>query len=144
MGTHIQIPKATKTVIQEWSGAWYWIKAGSPFSARYIAHWASKPLEGENVGLASDSYFVLRSGWCEAAVLSAMQLLKRQYSDVIDPLDDMTRLDKLMNERSSVELRKEKNQNGQDLVNYWRAFELNNASTIGEDGKQVKHIRNPR
>ena len=69
---------------------------------------------------------------------------KRQYSDVIDPLDDMTRLDELMKERSSKEIKKETNHNGQGLVNYWRTFELNNASRIGEDGKQVKHRRNPR
>ena len=92
--TRIKIPKATKTVIQNWPAAWYWVKAGSPFSARYIEHWASKPLEGENVGLASDSYLSLRAGWAEGAVLSAMQLLKRQYPDVIDPLYEVkTRLD---------------------------------------------------
>ena len=134
--TRIRIPKATKTVIQDWPSAWYWIKAGSPFSAKYIEHWASKPLEGENVGLASDSYFVLRTGWSEAAVLSAMQLLKRQYSDVIDPLDDMTRLDELMKERSSEEIRKEKN--------HWRALKLKSLSMIEEDSKQVRHRRNPR
>ena len=151
--TRIRIPKATKTVIQEWVGAWSWIKAGSPFSARYIAHWASKPLEGENVGLASDSYFVLRSGWAEAAVLSAMELLKRQYSDVIDPLREsstyhatevLTRLDESRKENSSEEIRKENNRNGQNLVNHWRAMKLKNVSKIEEDSKQVRHRRNPR
>ena len=158
--TRIRIPKATRTVIQEWPGAWYWIKAGSPFSARYIAHWASKPLEGENVGLASDSYFLQRSGWSEAAILSAMQLLKRQYSDVIYNIsnhttmsgestiyhsyEDMSRLDELMKVNSSKENKKYKNHSGLDLINAWRVMKLKNASIIKEDGKQVKHRRDPR
>ena len=158
--TRIRIPEATKTVIQEWPGAWYWIKAGSPFSARYIAHWASKPLKGEDVGLASDSYFLQRSAWSEGAILSAMQLLKRQYSDVIYNIsnhtamsgestiyhsyEDMSRLDELMKVNSSKENKKYKNHNGLDLINAWRVLKLKNASIIKEDGKQVKHRRDPR
>ena len=82
--TPIQVPKAIRTVIKDWPDAWYWMKAGSPYSSRYVAHWASAPLESENVGLASESYFTHRSTWSEAAVLSADQLLRRQYFHVIN------------------------------------------------------------
>ena len=96
---------------------------------------------------------MIRSSWAEGAVLSAMQLLKRQYSDVIDPLREsstyhatevINRLDESRKENSSEEIRKENNRNGQNLVNHWRAMELKNVSKIEEDSKQVRHRRNPR
>ena len=86
--TPIRIPWPTRMILHEWPDAWYWLKAGSPFSSSYIANWASEPIEGENVGLASDSYFLIRSSWSEGAILSAMKLLKRQYSDVIYNVTD--------------------------------------------------------
>ena len=75
----VNIPKPTKTVIKDWHGAWYWLESKSPFSNKYIETWATKPLVGEDVGLASDAYFLQRTGWSEAAILSSIHLLKRQY-----------------------------------------------------------------
>ena len=75
----MNIPTPTKTVIKDWEGAWYWLESKSPFSNKYIDIWATKPLVGEDVGLASDAYVLQRTGWSEAAILSSIHLLKRQY-----------------------------------------------------------------
>ena len=82
--TPVEVPWATRTVVKDWPDAWYWIKSGSPYSSRYVANWASAPLKGKNVGMASESYFSHRSTWSEAAILSADQLLRRQYFDIIN------------------------------------------------------------
>ena len=77
--SRVNIPKATKTVIKDWKYGWYLLGSESPFSNRYVETWATKPLEGEDVGLASDAYFIQSAGWSEAAILSSIRLLKRQY-----------------------------------------------------------------
>ena len=82
--TPVEVPWATRTVVKDWPDAWYWIKSGSPFSSRYVANWASAPIKGEKVGMASESYFSHRSTWSEAAILSADQLLRRQYFEIIN------------------------------------------------------------
>ena len=82
--TPVEVPWPTRTVVKDWPDAWYWIKSGSPFSSRYVANWASAPIKGEKVGMASESYFSHRSTWSEAAILSADQLLRRQYFEIIN------------------------------------------------------------
>ena len=78
--TPVYVPKATKMVVKDWPGAWYWMEAGSPFSNEHISNWATKPLEGEDVSLVSDAYHLQRAGWSEAAILSAMDFLKTPYN----------------------------------------------------------------
>ncbi|MGR9073771.1 MAG: FAD-dependent oxidoreductase, partial [Gammaproteobacteria bacterium] len=67
----IEIPKPLKTFVQVWPDAWYWLKAGSPYSNCDIADWAVKPLPGEPVFLVGDSYNPQRSTWSEGAVSSS-------------------------------------------------------------------------
>ena len=76
----IKVPKATKTVVKDWTGGWYWQREGSLYTNQDITKWATKPLEGENIGLASDAYYSQRTGWIEGPLLSANALLMAQYS----------------------------------------------------------------
>ena len=120
--TPVKIPRAIKTVIKDWQNAWYWLKSGSLFTNRYIADWASNPLKHENVGLASDSYFMQRTGWSEAAILSADKLLKRQYPDV---MRDFSRLNDIRTERlidNSYEVIIPSEEEIEDDVNDWDRY----------------------
>ncbi len=76
-GAHIPWP--SNTVIQFWPAAWYYLRAGTPFSNREIAEWAVEPLPGEDVSLVGDSYYIQRSGWSDAAYKSSMNTLKRRF-----------------------------------------------------------------
>ena len=78
--TPVNIEKATRTVVKDWPGAWYWLGAGSPYSNKYISRWALKPLEGEDISLVGDGYNPQRAGWADGAIKSAINLLKAQYN----------------------------------------------------------------
>lgn len=76
----VHVPKATKTFVTDWQSGWYWLAAGSKFSNTDIKNWAARPLIGEKVGLASDAYYIERTGWSEAAISSSINLLETQYN----------------------------------------------------------------
>ena len=78
--TSIKIPKATKTIVKVWPAAWYYQERGSPYTNEDITTWATNPIEGENVGLVSDAYYIQRTCWTEGAVLSAIELFRAQYN----------------------------------------------------------------
>lgn len=73
------IPKPDKTVVKIWPNAWYWLKAGSPFTNKDIAEWAVEPLPGEDIGLVGESYNPQRSGWSDGAYKSSINLLNEKY-----------------------------------------------------------------
>ncbi len=73
------IPEPTRTVLQIWPAAWYYLKAGTRFTNREIAEWAVNPLPGEEVSLVGDSYHIQRSGWSEAAYKSSINTLNRRF-----------------------------------------------------------------
>lgn len=70
------IPSPTNTLFQLWPAGWYWIRGSSDYSVDDIASWAVRPLDGENIALVGDAYFIKRSGWIDGAVRSAQNFLK--------------------------------------------------------------------
>ena len=75
----VQISKAKKTVVKDWMGAWYWLRAGTPYSNQDISSWAIEPLTGEYVGLVSDGYNPQGTVWMKGAIESVNNLLNSQY-----------------------------------------------------------------
>ena len=75
----VQIGQPQKTVYWEWPDAWYYIRAGFPFSTRDIFNWAVQPLANENIGLAGESYNPQRATWSDGAYKSAIHLLNVKY-----------------------------------------------------------------
>ncbi len=75
----VTIPKPTKTVVQSWPAAWYWLRAGSTITNKELAAWAVEPLGGEPVALVGEAYHVQRSGWSDGAYKSSIQLLNAKY-----------------------------------------------------------------
>jgi len=74
----VAIPKPKKTTMHVWPGAWYFVRAGTPFTNTDIAAWSLDPLAGDpNVTLVGESYFTQRSGWSEGAYKSAIQALAK-------------------------------------------------------------------
>ncbi len=73
------IPEPTTTVVQIWPAGWYYLKAGTHFTNQQVAEWAKAPLEGEDVSLLGDSYYIKRSGWSEAAYKSSINTLNANY-----------------------------------------------------------------
>ena len=75
----VTIPRSTKTVYHEWADAWYFIRAGSPYSNMDIYRWAVEPLPGEAVGLVSEGYNPQRSAWTDGAFKSSIHYLNRKF-----------------------------------------------------------------
>lgn len=73
------IPEPLNTVVQVWPGAWYWLKGGSVFSNSDIAAWAARPLDGEAIALASESYNPQRAGWSDGAYKSSINALNELF-----------------------------------------------------------------
>ena len=73
------IPDALKTHVQIWPAAWYWLRAGSPYTNADIAQWAIEPLTGESVSLVGESYNPQRSGWSDAAYKSSIATLDAKF-----------------------------------------------------------------
>jgi monoamine oxidase len=67
----MQFPKPLKTYVKVWPDAWYWLKAGSPYSNCDIASWATKPIPNEPVYLVGESYNPQRATWSDGAVSSS-------------------------------------------------------------------------
>jgi len=76
---HVEIGEPSKTVYWEWPDAWYYIRAGFPFSTRDIFNWAVQPLANENIAMAGESYNPQRSTWSDGAYKSAIHLLNTKY-----------------------------------------------------------------
>ena len=77
---NVHIPKAFKTVVKIWPGAWFFQRGGSPYTNDEIKAWAIDPINDTNVGLASDAYNIDRSTWSQGAILSANKLLREKYN----------------------------------------------------------------
>ncbi len=75
----VEIGVASKTVYWEWTDAWYYIRAGFPFSTRDIYDWAVQPIAGQSIGLAGESYNPQRATWSDGAYKSAIHLLMTEY-----------------------------------------------------------------
>jgi len=75
----VKVGRPTKTVFKEWKAGWYWIKAGSKHTNKEISTWATNPLPGESVGLASEGYNPQRTAWTDGAIQAAIYLLNAQY-----------------------------------------------------------------
>jgi len=75
----VEIGDANKTVYWEWPDAWYYIRAGYPFSTLDIFNWAVNPLPGEQIALIGESYHPQRATWSDAAYKSAINLLNDKY-----------------------------------------------------------------
>ncbi|HTM48506.1 MAG TPA: FAD-dependent oxidoreductase [Bryobacteraceae bacterium] len=75
----VNIPAPLKTQVQIWPAAWYWLKAGSPFTNAQIASWAILPLAGEAVSLVGESYNPQRAGWSDGAYKSSINTLNAIY-----------------------------------------------------------------
>ena len=75
----VVIPNPIKTAVQIWPAAWYWLKAGSPFTNAQIAVWALQPLPGEQISLVGESYNPQRSTWVDGAVKSSINTLNSLY-----------------------------------------------------------------
>ena len=73
------LPDPVRTHVQVWPAAWYWLKAGSPFTNADIQAWAVEPLPGEPVGLVGEGYNPQRSGWSDGAYKSSIRLLAEKY-----------------------------------------------------------------
>jgi len=73
------IPEPLNTVVQIWPAAWYWLKGGSTFSNADIAGWAARPLDGEDIALASESYNPQRAGWSDGAYKSSINALNELF-----------------------------------------------------------------
>ncbi len=80
----VSIPKPDKTLGHVWENAWYWLKAGSPFTNLDIAKWAVEPLKGEQVALVGESYNPQRSGWSDAAYKSSIAALNARFGKDLD------------------------------------------------------------
>lgn len=78
------IPSPTTTLFQVWPAGWYWLRGSSDYSVEDIAAWAVKPLEGENIAVVGDAYFIKRSGWIDGAVRSAQNFLKTVNEKTLD------------------------------------------------------------
>ena len=76
---HAQIPKPRKTYVQIWPDAWYWLRAGSPFSNEDIADWALNPIPSHSVSLVGESYNPQWSTWSDAAYKSAIATLNAHF-----------------------------------------------------------------
>ncbi len=75
----IQIPKPLKTYVKVWPDAWYWLKAGSPYSNCDIASWATKPIPNEPVYLVGESYNPQRATWSDGAISSSNAALNAGF-----------------------------------------------------------------
>jgi glycine/D-amino acid oxidase-like deaminating enzyme len=73
------IPAPDKTFAHIWENAWYWQKAGSPFTNLEIAQWAVEPLSGEAISMVGESYNPQRSGWSDAAYKSSIATLNANF-----------------------------------------------------------------
>ncbi|MES2503897.1 MAG: FAD-dependent oxidoreductase [Myxococcota bacterium] len=73
------IPAPLNTVVKIWPAAWYYLKIGTKFSNKDVAIWALNPLQGEDVSLVGDSYFINRSGWSDAAYKSSIGTLNARF-----------------------------------------------------------------
>lgn len=77
--TPVHVPEATRTMFQLWPDAWYYVRAGTPFSNKDIFDWAVEPLAGERVGLVNEAYNPQRAAWSDAAYKSSNHLLRKKY-----------------------------------------------------------------
>lgn len=75
----VTIPNPVKTHVQVWPAAWYFVKAGSPYSNADIAQWALKPLAGEDISLVGDGYNPQRAGWSDGAYKSSINSLNVNF-----------------------------------------------------------------
>jgi hypothetical protein len=75
----VVIPQPLKTEVKIWPAAWYWLKAGSPFSNADITVWALQPVAGEQVALVGESYNPQRSTWVDGAIKSSINTLNSLY-----------------------------------------------------------------
>lgn len=75
----VGIPHPLKTFVKVWPDAWYWLKAGSPFTNCDIANWATKPIPGDSVYLVGESYNPQRSTWSDGAVNSSIATLNAGF-----------------------------------------------------------------
>ena len=89
MYPNVSIPNPLKTHVQIWPAAWYFVRAGSPYSNADIAQWALKPIKNEDISLVGDSYNPQRAGWSDAAYKSSINTLNTNYGLNL-PLATMT------------------------------------------------------
>lgn len=75
----VDFPAPTKTQMQVWPDAWYWLRAGSPFTNADVAAWAVEPLPGLNVSMVGEAYNPQRSGWSDGAYKSANATLNARF-----------------------------------------------------------------
>lgn len=75
----VKIPNPLKTYVKVWPDAWYWLKAGSPFTNCDIAHWAVKPIIGESIYLVGESYNPQRATWSDGAISSSNAALNAGF-----------------------------------------------------------------
>ena len=75
----VNIPAPLKTTVQIWPAAWYFLKAGSPFTNQQIAVWAIRPLPDEQVSLVGDCYNPQRSSWTDGAYKSSINTLNSLF-----------------------------------------------------------------
>lgn len=75
----VEIPLPLKTYVKVWPAAWYWLKAGSPYTNADIARWALEPMPGEAISMVGESYNPQRSGWSDAAYKSSIATLNAHF-----------------------------------------------------------------
>jgi hypothetical protein len=73
------IPSPLKTDVQIWPAAWYFLKAGSPYSNDDIGVWALTPIANESIVLVGESYNPQRATWSDGAYKSSINALNSFY-----------------------------------------------------------------
>jgi hypothetical protein len=80
----VTIPAPLNTAVKIWPNAWYWLRAGSPYTNADIATWAIAPLPGEQVSLVGESYNPQRSTWSDGAFKSSINTLNAVFGLSLD------------------------------------------------------------
>ncbi len=86
----VTIPKPLKTHMHVWPDAWHWLSASATLTNSDLVNWAVQPLNGEEVGLVGEAYYVNRSGWSDGAYKSSLRLLNDKYGLKLQGLSTRT------------------------------------------------------
>lgn len=76
-GIKVPRPRHTKGII--WPNGWHFLKPKFGFTNAQILKWSAKPLPDYHVYLVNEAFNIDFSGWIDAAVKSAMHILKRNF-----------------------------------------------------------------
>lgn len=82
---HVKIPRPTRTTVQIWPGAWFYVRAGAKVTNAQIAQWSIEPIKGRpNLTLIGEAYWVNRPGYSMGAYRSSNQILAKWYGIHLD------------------------------------------------------------